>query len=190
LWARALSSNFNKIFFPTVYSIIFTLGIVGNGLVVLVVGYRTTVKTTADKYRLHLSIANLLFVLTLPFWAAEAVATTSWWARLLLISSLSRAAKGQVLKKKKKKALKKMVILVICFFGCWLPYCLGIFVDTLTMLNIVVSSSCKVQQAVETWISVTEALAYFHCCLNPILYAFLGGKFNQTARSMTLVCCT
>ncbi|MEQ2209819.1 hypothetical protein XENOCAPTIV_004468, partial [Xenoophorus captivus] len=33
------------------------------------------------------------------------------------------------------------------FFSCWLPFCLGIFVDTLTMLNIV-SSICEVQQAV------------------------------------------
>ncbi|KAK5614096.1 hypothetical protein CRENBAI_010694 [Crenichthys baileyi] len=96
----------------------------------------------------------------------------------IIISSLSRGAKGQVLKK--SKALMKTVILVLCFFNCWLPYCLSIFVDT--MLN-AVSSSCEVQQAMETWISVMEALAYFHCCLNPILYAFLGVKFNQTPRS-------
>ncbi|MEQ2186574.1 hypothetical protein GOODEAATRI_030020 [Goodea atripinnis] len=46
-----------------------------------------------------------------------------------------------------------------------------------------VSSCCDVQRAMETWISVMVALAYFHCCLNPILYAFLGVKFNQTPRS-------
>lgn len=306
---RALSSNFNKIFLPTVYGIIFILGIVGNGLVVVVMGYQKKVKTMTDKYRLHLSVADLLFVLTLPFWAVDAVktwyfggflcvsvhmiytvnlyssvlilafisldrylavvhATNSQAKRKLLasrviyvgvwlpaailtvpdlvfaqvrdvsssnyvflqdsmesdnsrticqriypvessliwtvvfrfqhilvgfvlpglvilicyciiISRLSRGTKGQVLK---KKALKTTVILIICFFGCWLPYCAGIFVDTLMMLN-VVSSPCELQQAVETWISVTEALAYFHCCLNPILYAFLGVKFNKTARS-------
>ncbi|MEQ2289906.1 hypothetical protein AMECASPLE_038008 [Ameca splendens] len=54
------------------------------------------------------------------------------------------------------------------------------------MLNIVVSSSCEGQRAMETWISVTEGLAYFHC-LNPILYAFLGVKFNQIARSMPVI---
>ncbi|MEQ2176812.1 hypothetical protein GOODEAATRI_031968, partial [Goodea atripinnis] len=111
---------------------------------------------------------------------------TSWWPGVvihvcycIIISSLSRGSKGQVLKKKKKKALKKTVILVVCFFG--------IFVDTLTMLNVVVSSSCEVQWAMEMWISITEALAYFHCCLNPILYAFLGVKFNQSARSMLAI---
>ncbi|KAK5613737.1 hypothetical protein CRENBAI_016877 [Crenichthys baileyi] len=50
--------------------IIFTLGIVSNGLVILVIGCEKNLKTTTDKYRLHLSVADLLFVLTLPFWAA------------------------------------------------------------------------------------------------------------------------
>ncbi|MEQ2178837.1 hypothetical protein GOODEAATRI_018361 [Goodea atripinnis] len=88
---------------------------------------------------------------------------------------LMSSAKGQVLK---KIALKMTVILIVCFFNCWLPYYVSIFVNTLMMLN-VVSSSCELQQAVETWISITKALAYSHCCLNPILYAFLG-QFHRT----------
>ena len=310
----ALSNDFNKIFLPTVYGIIFVLGIIGNGLVIAVMGYQKKVKTLTDKYRLHLSVADLLFVLTLPFWAVDAAsswyvggflcvsvhmiytlnlyssvlilafisldryfavvrATNSQATRKLLasrviylgvwlpaavltvpdlvfarvhstessnfnlftdesteiadpkticqriypqetsliwtvvfrfqhilvgfilpglvilicyciiIAKLSQGSKGQSLK---KKALKTTVILILCFFSCWLPYCIGIFLDTLMMLN-VVPSSCKLQQAVEKWISVTEALAYFHCCLNPILYAFLGVKFKKSARSALTV---
>ncbi|KAF7216127.1 C-X-C chemokine receptor type 4b [Nothobranchius furzeri] len=308
-----INSSFNKIFHPTVYGIIFVLGIIGNGLVVLVMGYQKKVKTMTDKYRLHLSMADLLFVLTLPFWAVDAAktwyfggflcvtvhmiytvnlyssvlilafisldrylavvkATNSQVTRKLLanrviyvgvwlpaailtvpdlvfagvqdkstsnllflndslktehsraicqrfypaenivqwtvafrfqhilvgfilpglvilicyciiISKLSKGAKGQVLK---KRALKTTVILILCFFGCWLPYCAGIFLDNLMMLN-VVTPSCELQHAVDKWISVTEALAYFHCCLNPILYAFLGVKFKKTARSTLTV---
>lgn len=304
-----LSNDFNKIFLPTVYGIIFILGIIGNGLVIVVMGYQKKVKTMTDKYRLHLSVADLLFVLTLPFWAVDAAstwyfggflcvsvhmiytvnlyssvlilafisldrylavvrATNSQATRKLLasrviyvgvwlpaavltvpdlvfartqntgssnylftedgiettdsrticqriypqetsliwtvvfrfqhilvgfilpglvilicyciiIAKLSQGSKGQALK---KKALKTTVILILCFFSCWLPYCVGIFLDTLVMLN-VVPSSCELQQAVEKWISITEALAYFHCCLNPILYAFLGVKFKKSARS-------
>ncbi|KAK2839593.1 hypothetical protein Q5P01_013333 [Channa striata] len=305
----ALTSDFNKIFLPTIYGIIFILGIIGNGLVVVVMGYQKKCKTMTDKYRLHLSVADLLFVLTLPFWAVDAAktwyfgsflcvsvhmiytvnlyssvlilafisldrylavvrATNSQATRKLLasrviyvgvwlpaailtvpdmvfarvhstgssnfnltnesvesedsrticqriypdsgnliwtvvfrfqhilvgfvlpglvilicyciiIAKLSQGSKGQVLK---KKALKTTVILIVCFFSCWLPYCVGIFLDTLTMLNLL-PSSCELQQAVEKWISVTEALAYFHCCLNPILYAFLGVMFKKTAKS-------
>lgn len=301
--------DFYKIFHPTVYGLIFVLGIVGNGLVVLVMGYQKKVKTMTDKYRLHLSVADLLFVLTLPFWAVDAAkswyfgsflcvsvhmiytvnlyssvlilafisldrylavvhATNSQATRKLLanrvvyvgvwlpaavltvpdllfarvqnvssskflftddsigtadsrticqriypveknlewtvffrflhifvgfilpgliiltcyciiISKLSQGAKGQALK---KRALKTTIILIVCFFSCWLPYCAGIFLDTLMMLK-VVPITCELEQAVDKWISITEALAYFHCCLNPILYAFLGVKFKKTARS-------
>ncbi|XP_070770232.1 C-X-C chemokine receptor type 4-like isoform X1 [Enoplosus armatus] len=309
---RALSGDFNKIFLPTVYGIIIILGVIGNGLVIVVMGYQKKVKTMTDKYRLHLSVADLLFVFTLPFWAVDA--TSTWYfgsflcvsvhmiytvnlyssvlilafisldrylavvratnsqatrkllasrviyvgvwlpaavltvpdmvfARVqdtgssnflfidesmetadsriicqriypqetsliwtvvfrfqhilvgfilpglvilicycIIIAKLSQGAKGVT----KKKALKTTVILILCFFSCWLPYCIGIFLDTLMMLN-VVSASCELQQAVEKWISVTEALAYFHCCLNPILYAFLGVKFKKSARSALTV---
>lgn len=305
-----LGNSFNKIFLPTVYGIIFILGIIGNGLVIGVVGYQKKVRTMTDKYRLHLSVADLLFVLTLPFWAVDAAsnwyfgsflcvsvhmiysvnlyssvlilafisldrylaivrATNSQTTRKLLasrviyvgvwlpaavltvpdmvfarvqssgssnidlfennmetaesrlicqriypeetslmwtavfrfqhilvgfilpglvilicyciiIAKLSQGSKGQALK---KKALKTTVILILCFFSCWLPYCVGIFLDTLIMLNVVPASSCGLQQAVEKWISITEALAYFHCCLNPILYAFLGVKFKKSAKN-------
>ncbi|CAL8370370.1 unnamed protein product [Arctogadus glacialis] len=308
---RELSNDFHRIFIPTVYGIIFFLGVVGNGLVVLVMGYQKKIKTMTDKYRLHLSVADLLLVLTLPFWAVDAAsnwyfgkflcvsvhviytlnvyssvlilafisldrylavvrATNSqamrklladkviyvgvWLPALLLtvpdlvfaqvresvdsgmrfnngadtreamdsrliceriypqaysniwmavfrfqhilvgfvlpglviftcyciiIMKLSQGSKGQVLK---RKALKTTVILILCFFCCWLPYCLGIFVDTLIQLE-VLSSGCMLDHWVQNWMSITEALAYFHCCLNPILYAFLGVKFKKSAKN-------
>nr|APH81335.1 CXC chemokine receptor 4 [Hippocampus abdominalis] len=308
--SRALGDDFKKTFLPVIFGIIIVLGVIGNGLVVIVMGYQKKVKTMTDKYRLHLSVADLLFVFTLPFWAVDAAknwyfgsflcvfvhmiytvnlyssvlilafisldrylavvrATNSQATRKLLaskiiyvgvwlpatiltvpdlvfarthdtassnvflminesmemadsrivcqriypeennltwkavfhfqhilvgfvlpglvilicyciiIAKLSQGAKGQALK---KKALKTTVILILCFFSCWLPYCLGLFLDTLIMLN-VVKASCDLEQAVEKWICITEALAYFHCCLNPILYAFLGVKFKKSARS-------
>lgn len=97
----------------------------------------------------------------------------------IIISRLSQAPKGQTLK---RKALKTTVILIVCFFICWLPYCIGIFVDTLYMLG-VIRSNCALMQGLQKWLPISEVLAFFHCCLNPILYAFLGVKFKKTARS-------
>uniref|UniRef100_A0A8B9GSB6 Chemokine (C-X-C motif), receptor 4b n=1 Tax=Astyanax mexicanus TaxID=7994 RepID=A0A8B9GSB6_ASTMX len=290
----AISHNFQKVFLPAVYGIIFLLGVVGNGLVVLVMGFQKKSTNMTDRYRLHLSVADLLFVLTLPFWAVDAASTwrfgkflcvavnmiytvnlyssvlilafisldrylavvratnsqstrrllatrviyvgvwlpatlltvpdlvfaevqgrgtrdiceriypmegnMAWKAAFrfqhilvgfvlpgliilicycVIISKLSKGSKGQALK---RKALKTTIILILCFFICWLPYCAGILVDTLMMLN-VISHSCYLEQSLEKWIFVTEALAYFHCCLNPILYAFLGVKFSRSARN-------
>lgn len=270
-------------------------------------GYQNKVKTMTDKYRLHLSVADLLFVLTLPFWAVDAASSwyfgrflcvsvnmiytinlyssvfilafisldrylavmrptdshvirqtlankaiyvavwlpavlltvpdmifartqskemifidnedetpqtystvicqrfypknSSIWTAVfhlqhilagfmlpgliilicycIIISRLSRGVRVHALK---KKVLKTTVILIVCFFFCWLPYCIGLFLDTLIVLN-VVSASCKMLEVLDKFIPITEALAFFHCCLNPILYAFLGVKFKKSAKS-------
>ncbi|KAM9486509.1 C-X-C chemokine receptor type 4b [Clarias gariepinus] len=288
------NQDFQKYFLPAVYGIIFILGIVGNGLVVLVMGFQKKTKNMTDKYRLHLSVADLLFVLTLPFWAVDAVSSwyfgkfmcvavnmiytvnlyssvlilafisldrylavvratnsqttrkllaerviyvgvwlpamlltvpdlvfakveqtsthaicdrfypsdnnTTWKAVFrfqhilvgfvlpglvilicycIIISKLSKGSKGQTLK---RKALKTTIILVLCFFVCWLPYCAGILVDTLVMIKLI-SAGCYLERVLQKWILITEALAYFHCCLNPILYAFLGVRFSKSARN-------
>ncbi|KAL4608995.1 C-X-C chemokine receptor type 4-like [Arapaima gigas] len=289
----ALSEDFKKIFLPTIYGVIFVLGIVGNGLVILVMGYQKKSRTMTDKYRLHLSIADLLFVLTLPFWAVDAASswhfggflcvgvhmiyTVNLYSSVLILAFISldrylavvHATNSQAPRKllaekviylcvwlpaalltvpdlvfakvhdvgsritcqrtypadthqiwaavfyfqhilvgfllpgliiltcyciiicklsqgskvhQKRKALKTTIILILCFFGCWLPYCVGIFVHTLDTLE-VISISCTMIQSLEKWIFVTEALAFFHCCLNPILYAFLGVKFKKSARN-------
>ncbi|XP_029461257.1 C-X-C chemokine receptor type 4 isoform X2 [Rhinatrema bivittatum] len=288
---RQENTDFNRIFLPTIFSVIFVIGIIGNGLVVIVMGYQKKSRTMTDKYRLHLSVADLLFVFTLPFWSVEAAvgwyfkdflckainviytvnlyssvlilafisldrylaivhATNSQGARKLLvermvyagvwlpavlltvpdfvfstvseeegnyvcnhiypedpvkwligfrflhiivglilpgliiltcyciiISKLSRS-KGHL----KRKALKTTVILILTFFACWLPYYIGLATEILILLR-VIKHNCSLEANVHKWISITEALAFFHCCLNPILYAFLGAKFKMSAQN-------
>ncbi|XP_062390051.1 C-X-C chemokine receptor type 4b [Sardina pilchardus] len=295
LCTEALNKDFQKIFLPIVYGIIFVLGIVGNGLVIIVMGYQKKSSNMTDKYRVHLSVADMLFVLSLPFWAVDVAsswyfggflcvavhmiytvnlyssvlilafisldrylavvkATNSLSTRKLLaeriiylgvwlpaalltvpdlvfaraeergsktfcervypqegnaiwmavfrlqqilvgfvlpglviftcyyiiISRLSQGSKGQTLK---RKALKTTVILIVCFFFCWLPYNIAIFVDTLTTLNVISNDNCGLMRGLEKWMPISEVLGYFHCCLNPILYAFLGVKFKKSARN-------
>uniref|UniRef100_A0A5F8H3E3 C-X-C chemokine receptor type 4 n=1 Tax=Monodelphis domestica TaxID=13616 RepID=A0A5F8H3E3_MONDO len=254
------NEDFNRIFLPTVFSIIFVTGIVGNGLVIIVMGYQKKLRSMTDKYRLHLSVADLLFVLTLPFWAVDAAAncldrylaivhaTNSqrprkllaekvvylgvWLPAVLLtvpdiiFASTSEAGGRYVCDRmyphenwrisfrfqhilvglvlpgliiltcyciiisklshskghQKRKALKTTVILILAFFACWLPYYIGISIDTFILLE-VIKQDCDFDKAVHKWISITEAVAFFHCCLNPILYAFLGAKFKTSAQN-------
>ncbi|KAG8520054.1 C-X-C chemokine receptor type 4 [Galemys pyrenaicus] len=285
---RDENAHFNRIFLPTVYSIIFLTGIVGNGLVILVMGYQKKLRSMTDKYRLHLSVADLLFVLTLPFWAVDAVAnwyfgnflckavhviyTVNLYSSVLILAFISldrylaivHATNSQRPRKllaekvvyvgvwipallltipdlifanikevedkyacdrfypndlwvvvfqfqhimvglilpgivilscyciiisklshskgyQKRKALKTTVILILAFFACWLPYYIGISIDSFILLEII-TQGCEFQNTVHKWISITEALAFFHCCLNPILYAFLGAKFKTSAQ--------
>ncbi|XP_062903619.1 C-X-C chemokine receptor type 4-like [Mobula hypostoma] len=280
-----------SIFFPCVYSLLFVLGIVGNGLVVVIMGYQRRYRTMTDKYRLHLSVADLLFVLTLPFWSIDAShnwyfgdalckiihiiytvnlyssvlilafisldryyavvhATNSTGPRKMLVNRLvyvgvwlpailltvpdmvfaktrnlidkivceriypqesyqswliafriQGIAVGFVLPGlvilvcyciiisrlshstgfQKRKALKITIILIVTFFICWLPYYIVISIDTVMLMK-GSEYSCSMEQIVYTSMAITEAIAFFHCCLNPILYAFVGVNFKSYTR--------
>ncbi|XP_030648197.1 type-2 angiotensin II receptor-like [Chanos chanos] len=58
-----------NIFIPTIYSIIFILGVLGNGLVLVVLCQGSCRNTVANTYMLNLALSDLLFLLSLPFWA-------------------------------------------------------------------------------------------------------------------------
>uniref|UniRef100_A0A8C8RZZ4 Atypical chemokine receptor 4 n=1 Tax=Pelusios castaneus TaxID=367368 RepID=A0A8C8RZZ4_9SAUR len=65
--------NFTKLFLPVFYSLAFIVGIAGNSLVVAIYAYCKKPKTKTDVYIMNLAIADLLLLVTLPFWAANAV---------------------------------------------------------------------------------------------------------------------
>ncbi|KAI4880266.1 hypothetical protein NFI96_008824 [Prochilodus magdalenae] len=68
--------NFRFWFLPTIYSIICFLALLGNFLVILTYLYFKRLKTMTDIFLLNLAMADLLFALSLPFWAASVM--TKW----------------------------------------------------------------------------------------------------------------
>ncbi|XP_062354402.1 C-X-C chemokine receptor type 2-like [Cinclus cinclus] len=67
---RPESSVLNKYLVVVIYCLVFILSVVGNGLVVLVVTSSHTSRSVTDVYLLNLAVADLLFALSLPLWAA------------------------------------------------------------------------------------------------------------------------
>ncbi|XP_056398524.1 C-X-C chemokine receptor type 3-like isoform X2 [Hyla sarda] len=67
---------FDQIFLPTFYSILFAAGILGNGLVILVMLTNKQKMQSTDVFIVHLALADMLLVSTLPFWAAQV--TMGW----------------------------------------------------------------------------------------------------------------
>ncbi|XP_068931200.1 C-X-C chemokine receptor type 1 [Petaurus breviceps papuanus] len=63
----------DKYFVMVIYNIVFFLSLLGNSLVVLVILYNRLSRTVTDIYLLNLAIADLLFALSLPLWAASKV---------------------------------------------------------------------------------------------------------------------
>nr|XP_033786314.1 C-C chemokine receptor type 5-like [Geotrypetes seraphini]XP_033786315.1 C-C chemokine receptor type 5-like [Geotrypetes seraphini] len=61
--------KFASKFLPPLYSLVFIFGLVGNGLVILILIKYKKLRSMTDIYLLNLAISDLLFVLSLPFWA-------------------------------------------------------------------------------------------------------------------------
>ncbi|XP_072572678.1 C-X-C chemokine receptor type 3-like isoform X2 [Paramormyrops kingsleyae] len=61
-----------SVFIPILYSLVLLGGLLGNVLVLVVLCWSQRCWSYIDTFILHLSVADLLLLITLPFWAAEA----------------------------------------------------------------------------------------------------------------------
>lgn len=78
---------------------------------------------------------------------------------------------------KKGRAMKLIFAIVAVFVVFWVPYNIAVFLQTLQDLEI--GDSCEREHQITTALSVTETIALTHCCVNPVIYAFVGEKFRK-----------
>ncbi|XP_016058229.1 PREDICTED: C-C chemokine receptor type 5-like isoform X4 [Miniopterus natalensis] len=269
---------------PPLYSLVFISGFVGNLLVVLILIKCKKLKSMTDIYLLNLAVSDLLFLLTLPFWAHYSVgqwvfgsvmcrlltglyfigffsgiffiilltidrylaivhavfalkartvtfgAVTSGvtWVVAVFASlpgiiftkaqfeesayscgpyfpvewknfhAIVRTTLGLVLpllvmvvcysgilktllrcrnEKKRHKAVRLIFVIMIVYFLFWAPYNIVLLLDTFQEFFDL--SNCKSTSQLDQAMQVTETLGMTHCCINPVIYAFVGEKFRR-----------
>lgn len=81
--------------------------------------------------------------------------------------------------RKKHKTVKVIFCIVVVFFLCWAPYNVIIFLFSLTDLQVPFFSRCTVENQMTLAYLICRTIAYFHCCLNPLFYVFVGTKFRE-----------
>ncbi|XP_035534502.1 C-C chemokine receptor type 6a [Morone saxatilis] len=77
------------------------------------------------------------------------------------------------------KAVRVVFAVVAVFIVCHLPYNLALLYDTAYMFE---QQFCEESDTLQVVKTVTQTIAYLHCCLNPVLYAFVGVKFRNHFR--------
>ncbi|CAH6777511.1 C-C chemokine receptor type 4 [Phodopus roborovskii] len=286
---------FGELFLPPLYSLVFLLGLFGNSVVVLVLFKYKRLKSMTDVYLLNLAISDLLFVLSLPFWAYYAAdqwvfglglcKIVSWmylvgfysgiffimlmsidrylaivhavfslkartltygvitslvtWSVAVLaslpgllfstcytehnhtycktkysvnsttwkvLSSLEINVLGLLIplgimlfcysmiirtlqhckNEKKNRAVRMIFAVVVLFLGFWTPYNVVLFLETLVELEVL--QDCTLERYLDYAIQATETLAFIHCCLNPVIYFFLGEKFRKYIAQLFRTC--
>ncbi|NXX20177.1 CCR9 protein, partial [Podargus strigoides] len=76
------------------------------------------------------------------------------------------------------RALRVLLALVLVFVALQLPHSLMVLLDAAELLAHW-ELSCAQSRRKDLALLVTGGLAYLRCCLNPLLYAFLGQRFRR-----------
>ncbi|XP_015282770.1 PREDICTED: CX3C chemokine receptor 1-like [Gekko japonicus] len=93
--------------------------------------------------------------------------------------------------RRKRRVMRLILQVVLVFFLFWTPHQVSIFLQTLKLFSIF--ESCNVLRLLYYTMHATETLAFSHCCLNPIIYAFAGEKFRKylchlVLKSLSFIC--
>ncbi|XP_032887772.1 type-1 angiotensin II receptor [Amblyraja radiata] len=70
--------NYIFLMIPIIYTVIFVVGVVGNSMVVIIIYCHLKLTTVANIFLLNLALADLIFVMTLPFWATYTAMEYHW----------------------------------------------------------------------------------------------------------------
>lgn len=83
---------------------------------------------------------------------------------------------------KRHRVVKLIITIMVTFFLCWTPYNIYLLLDYLSNVEgKLQGEGCDLDESLQLADIVTVCIAYTHCCLNPIIYAFLGQKFAKRA---------
>ncbi|OXB57475.1 hypothetical protein ASZ78_009252 [Callipepla squamata] len=89
-----------------------------------------------------------------------------------IVKSLQQAQNS-----KRNKAINVIVLIVAVFLVCQVPYNTVLLVAVTNMGK--TDKSCDADNVMSYVKYTTETIAFLHCCLNPVLYAFIGVKFRS-----------
>ncbi|NXV77199.1 ACKR2 protein, partial [Atlantisia rogersi] len=75
-----------------------------------------------------------------------------------------------------RRALCLVFTLVGVFFVLWSPYNIVLILHSLQDIGVI--RSCESSRHLDYAMQITESLSFVHCCLNPLLYAFVKKRFR------------
>ncbi|XP_036617238.1 C-C chemokine receptor type 3-like [Trichosurus vulpecula] len=78
---------------------------------------------------------------------------------------------------KKYKAVRLIFVIMIVFFLFWTPYNLTLLLSAFQASFF--GGNCERSKQLDVAMQVTEVIAYTHCCVNPVIYAFVGERFRK-----------
>ena len=101
---------------------------------------------------------------------------TFCYVRILVVVRRQKSAK--------RGRAVRLIFAIVCVFAVfWVPYNVAVLLQTLHTTQ-GLWDWCEASQKLALAVEVTEIITLTHCCVNPIIYAFVAEKFRK---SFTLV---
>ncbi|XP_055413671.1 C-C chemokine receptor type 9 [Bubalus kerabau] len=128
----------------------------------------TMVYSSDDSTKLKSAVLTLKVILGffLPFVVMACCYT-------IIIHTLIQAKKSS-----KHKALKVTITVLTVFVLSQFPHNCVLLVQTIDAYAMFISS-CALSIKIDICFQVTQTVAFFHSCLNPVLYVFVGERFRR-----------
>lgn len=82
---------------------------------------------------------------------------------------------------KRHRVVKLIITIMVTFFLFWTPYNIYLILAYLSDQGMLQGEGCDLDASLQLADVVTVCIAYTHCCLNPVIYAFVGQKFAKRA---------
>lgn len=86
--------------------------------------------------------------------------------------------------RRRHRVIRLIIAIMLAFFLFWAPYNIYLFLVFVNKNWSLGTDYCKVEEHLQLTGAVTESIAYSHCCLNPIIYAFVGEKFMKRVQNL------
>ncbi|XP_066207604.1 C-C chemokine receptor type 1-like [Saccopteryx leptura] len=83
---------------------------------------------------------------------------------------------------RKSKAVRLIFVIMIIFFLFWTPFNLTLSIYAFE--HVLSVNYCNHKYQLVLAIEVTAVISYMHCCVNPIIYVFVGEKFREYLREL------
>lgn len=84
----------------------------------------------------------------------------------------------------RSRAVKLILCIAAVFFIGWVPYNVTVFITILEDTHLALIEDCQASIHLEYAFQVNRLIAFCHCCLNPVFYAFVGVTFQRHLRSL------
>ncbi|XP_060639409.2 C-C chemokine receptor type 5-like [Anolis sagrei] len=80
---------------------------------------------------------------------------------------------------RKRKAVRLIFAIMIVYFIFWMPYTITSLIHTYQSAFFSCGLGVDCDGNLRLALEVTEVIAMIHCCLNPLIYAFVGENFRK-----------